>query len=381
MMVRLSKIFALLIFAVAAVWLGASTLSTAGSDAIKLAWRVDTGMPINLPPTVIGNHVLVIPNERPLMAFDKADGALKWTFEPAEGIWSRGLATDGKHAFVCLKGGGLAALDAADGALLWKIELGIDCQRPPLLAGGSLYVSTTFVGQGLPGDTLSGAKLFSIDPADGKINWDFTSENYLLQTASKNSGTVYIGGSYIDPKIKVDEGGPVRFYALDSLTGKQKWTYQSEDGVPKALYATADRVVFVGYQDFLNGLDAVSGKLLWRRDTGNWVPSLIGQGNVVYYGSANTKVHAWDTRSGESIWEFNIPGGSFNYLLIKPVIAEGKMLFMSQKGTVFALDLASGKQLWSQTTGMNARVGPTVSGDTLLMGDSKGVVYAYTMLK
>ncbi len=381
MMVRLSKIFALLIFVAAAVWLGASTLSTAGSDAIKLAWRVDTGKPINLPPVAIGNRVLVVPQDLPLRAYDKSNGDLKWTYEPAEGVWGRSLGTDGTRAFVCLRGGGLAALDGADGALLWKIKLGIDCQRPPLVSSGSLYVSTTFVGQGLPSDTFSGAKLFSIDPADGKINWAFTSENYLLQTASEKAGTVYTGGSYLDPTMDVDEGGPVRFYALDSLTGKQKWVYQSDDGLPKALYATEDRLIFIGYQDFLSGLDAASGKLLWRRDTGNWVPSLIGQGDVVYYGSANTRVHAWETGSGKSIWEFNIPGGSFNYLLIKPVIAADKMFFMSQKGTVFALDLASGKQLWSQPTGMDARVGPNVSGDSLLMGDSKGTVYAYTMLK
>jgi len=380
-MARLSKIFALLILICTAAWLGASTISNAGSDAIKLAWHVETSKPINLPPVVIGNRVLVAPRGLALMAFEKSSGALKWKYEPSEGVWGRGLGSDGKRAFVCLKGGGLAALNGEDGVLLWKIKLGIDCQRQPHISDGTLYVSTTFVGQDLPSDTFSGAKLFSIVPATGKINWSFRSDNYLLQTAFQKSGTVYVGGSYRDLKIDVDEGGPVRFYALDSLSGQQKWIYESTDGLPKALYATQERLIFIGYTDYLNALDTTTGKLLWRRDTGNWVPSIIGQGNTVYYGSANTKVHAWDTATGETRWEFNIPGGAFNYLLIKPVLAESTMFFMSQKGMVFALDLDSGKELWSQPTGMKSRVGPSVSGDSLFMGDSKGTVYAYKILK
>ncbi|MBC8268189.1 MAG: PQQ-binding-like beta-propeller repeat protein [Rhodospirillaceae bacterium] len=380
-MTRASKISALLILISTLGWLVASTISSAGNDAIKLAWRVDTGKVINHPPLVIGNRVLVIPKGLPLTAYDKSNGAVKWTYAPTEGLWTRGMGSDGARAFVCLKGGDLAALDGKDGSLLWRIKLGINCQRQPHISDGSLYVSTALVGQGITTDTYSGAKLFSINPANGKINWVFTSENYLLQTAFQNSGIVYVGGSYINPEIVVDEGGPARFYALNSQTGQQKWIYESEDGLPKALYATKDRVVFVGYQDYVSGLDAANGKLVWRQGTGNWVPSVIGQGDVLYYGSANTRVHAWDTTDGMPRWEFNIPGGSFNYLLIKPVIVGPKMYFMSQRGTVFALNLEDGTELWSQPTGMDSRIGPSVSGDSLFMGDSSGTVYAYKILK
>ena len=380
-MTRPRKIFAFLILTSALAWVGLSTISKAGSDSIKLAWRVDTGKAINQPPLVIGNHVLVIPKGLPLVAYDKSNGAEKWQYAPAEGLWSRAMGTDGKRVFVCLKGGDLAALDGKDGRSLWRIKLGINYQRQPHISEGSLYVSTALVGQGITTETYSGAKLFSINPVDGKLNWVFTSENYLLQTAFQKAGTVYVGGSYINPKIVVDEGGPARFYALNSQTGQQKWIYESDDGLPKASYATKNRLVFVGYQDYMNGLDTTTGKLVWRRDTGNWVPSVIGQGDVLYYGSANTKVHAWNTKDGNSRWEFNIPGGNFNYLLIKPVIADAKMYFLSQRGTVFALDLEDGTELWSQPTGMDSHTGPSISGDTLFMGDSSGTVYAYKILK
>lgn len=375
------RLFLLLVLAAGLGWLGWGSLSNAGNDALKLTWTAKTGKPINLAPVVIGQRVLVIPHDGPLLAFDKTSGAKKWTYDPPEQIWHRSLGTDGERAFVCHRNGDIVGLSAVDGEFLWKQSLGINCQRPPHISGGVLYVATTFVGAGLPGDILTGAKLFALNPKDGAIIWQFKSENYLLQTPYRHGDTVYVAGSYIDPKIVVDEGGPARFYALDSATGKPKWKTQTEDGFTKALYATDDVLVFVGYQDFLSGLDTKTGHLIWRRDTGNWVPSLAGRGDTVYYGSANTKVHAWNVNDGKSVWQFNIPGESFNYLLIKPVFTDKRTYFMSQRGDVFALNLKTGKELWSYATNMTVRNGVALGDNTLYMGDVEGKVYAYKIMR
>lgn len=208
-----------------------------------------------------------------------------------------------------------------------------------------------------------------------------TTENFLLQKAFREGNTVYVGGSYIDENYARDEGGPARFYSLDAETGKTKWTYESEDGFPKQLYATPDRLVYIAYEDYLVGLDSANGKETWRRDTGNWVPSLAGLGDVVYYGSANTKVHAWAMKDGKSKWMYNIPGGSFNYLMGQPMFANDRMYFISQRGTVFALDLDSGEELFSQHTGMKIRAGLSIDGDSLYIGGMNGKVYAYSIQK
>lgn len=365
----------------ALAWLGFSANSTASGDAVKLAWSIKTNAPVNLPPVVSGNAVLIAPNGQSLIALKATDGSELWKFTPEAQIWDRSIGVDEQRAYACTKGGNITALDISNGKKLWETSLGIDCQRQPHISDGSLYVSTTLVGPGLSGETLSGAKFFSLDPATGKINWDLTTENYLLQTASSAGGIVYVGGSFRDLTRPVDEGGHIRFYALDSISGKEKWVYESEDGLPKALYATNDRLIYIGYQDYLVGLDAVSGNLIWRKDTGNWVPSLNGLGDVVFYGSANTNVHAWDTMTGKEHWKFNIQGGSFNYMLGRPLFDGDRMYFMSQKGTVFALNHSSGEELWSHDTGMDSRIGLSVGNKMLFMGDSKGNVYAYSILK
>lgn len=374
------RLFLIILLAAGLGWLGWSTSTNAG-DALRLSWTAETGKPIHLAPVVVGHHVLVIPRDGPLIAYDSENGRIKWTYDPAVKIWDRSLGSDGERAFVCHRNGEIAALDTKDGSLLWTQTLGINCQRPPFSSNGVLYVATTFVGPGLPSNTLSGAKLFTLNPQDGSIIWEFKTGNYLLQTPFEESGTVYVAGSYVNPAVNVEEGGPARFYALDNRTGEQKWIFESDDGFTKALYATEDNLAFIGYQDFLSGLDAKTGKRVWRRDTGNWVPSLAGKDNVVYFGSANTKVHAWNMASGESVWEYNIPTGSFNYLLIKPVFTDDRMYFMSQQGDVFALDLKSGKELWSYPTKMTARIGLEVGDKALYMGDQEGRVYAYKILR
>ena len=380
-MINLRTRIIFLAFAGATAWLGFVSISTAGGDAMKLAWSVETNKPISIPPVVSGNIVMVVPKGRPLLAFSAADGSQLWEYDPGKTIWNRSLESDGTRAFVCTKGGMIAAVDITNGKQLWQTALGIDCQRQPHISGDNIYVSTTFVGPGIETQTYTGAKMFSLNPENGNINWSFETDTYLLQTPFHIGNTVYVGGSYRDPEFDNEEGGPIRFYALNSKSGKSKWVYESEDGLPKALYATDKRLVYVGYEDYLIGVDTATGKKVWRRDTGNWVPSLNGLGDVVYYGSANTKVHAWDTLTGKPHWKFNIPGGAFNYLLGRPVFKDGRFYFMSQKGTVFALDIDDGEEIWSQPTGMNSRTGLSVSGKTLYMGDSNGRVYAYDVLK
>lgn len=374
----------ILILAVVGVtaWLGVNASSSqAAGDGAKLAWSAQTSAPINLPPVVAANMVMVVPKNGPLIAFDAHSGKEMWKYEPPAGVWSRGYGSDGKRLYICLKGGALAALNVSDGAKLWEINLGINCQRPPLISGETIYMSTAYVGTDLPSNIFTGAKLFSINSADGKINWEFTSDNYLLQVPYKYGKTIYVGGNYRDPDIELDEAGTIRIYALDVKTGKSKWQHQSLMGLPKALYATKDRLIYVGYQDYLVGVDTANGKKVWKRDTGNWVPSMAGIGNVVYYGAANTKVHAWDTTTGKTRWKYNIPNGSFNYLMGKPVFIGDTMYFKTQKGGLYALDRNDGEVLWSQKTDIETRTGISVSGKSIYIGGTNGTVYAYDILK
>jgi len=381
-MARLFNAFKFVTFlAVAGTFGSTGTALAQEGDGLRMIWRAETGRPTNIAPVVSGNHLFIIPEDGPLMVFDAKSGAKKWTYAPPSGVWDRGYGADGERVYVCERGGKIVALKIANGAFVWRASLGIDCQRPPHFSNGVMYVSTTFVGPGLPGDTLTGAKLFALDPVTGKIHWSFTSEDYLLQTALRKDNTVYVGGNFKDPNRIVDEGGMMRIYALDAETAAVKWVHESEMGSPKALYATDETVNYVGYQDFIIGLNAADGTQIWKRDTGNWTPSLAGQDGIVYFGVANRFVYAWKSATGDDHWTYKIEGPPFDYLLIKPLFVGDRVYFMSQRGNVHALNLETGELLWNHPTGVISRVGITVSDGYVYMGDINGGVYGYRIKK
>jgi outer membrane protein assembly factor BamB len=170
----------------------------------------------------------------------------------------------------------------------------------------------------------------------------------------------------------------MRLYALSASDGTEKWAFESTDGYPKQLYAVETAVAYIAYQDFASGVSAQTGELLWRKDTGNWVPTLSGAGNTVYFGSANTVVHALDVAGGTAVWQFNIPEGTFNYVLGAPVFMNDTLYFLTQQGDLFALDAQDGSQQWQYATGIvAARTGLSVGDNALFIGDADGIVHAY----
>ena len=74
--------------------------------------------------------------------------------------------------------------------------------------------------------------------------------------------------------------------------------------------AVVDGVVYVGSHDsYVYALDADSGQLRWRYETGFWVrssPTVVD--GVVYVGSYDDYVYALDAGSGQLRWRYEMGG-------------------------------------------------------------------------
>jgi len=344
---------------------------------LTLKWTYDAGAPINQVPLRAADVVLVVPSGGPLVALDAQTGSLRWVFDPPRNVWERSYATDGRLVFIGTAGGRLVGLEARNGKPYWERELGIEVQLPPLVHGKLLYVPTTFVGPGIQNNHDGRAKLFVLDASRGTERWSLETENYILQTPTLKGETLYLAGNY-NARDPVEQGGHTRMYALQASDGGVRWTFKSQDGFPKSLYATDSAIAFIGYQDFVSGVDADTGLLRWRRDTGNWVPSLVGRGDNIYFGSANTVVHALEVTSGDILWQHNIEHGTFNYVLGAPVLVEDELCFLTQQGDIMSLDALSGEVRWELSTGVVSRVGMRVSDGWIYIGDENGVLHAYS---
>lgn len=76
----------------------------------------------------------------------------------------------------------------------------------------------------------------------------------------------------------------------------------------------------------------------------------------------------------EQLWKFEVDGGAFE---ATPSIVDGTVYLGDLDGTMYALELATGKKVWQKTfeeTGFIAS--PAVRGDLLFVGDVNGKCYA-----
>lgn len=125
-----------------------------------------------------------------------------------------------------------------------------------------------------------------------------------------------------DPFKRGSIPGTERVLCLDEASGKILWTHQYDCAYtvsyakgPRTTAAVVEgRVYTLGAEGHLHGLDAVNGKVLWRRDfnrefgakTPTWGfaahPLVDGNKVITLVGGAGSAVVAFDTQSGQELW-------------------------------------------------------------------------------
>ncbi len=99
----------------------------------------------------------------------------------------------------------------------------------------------------------------------------------------------------------------------------------------------------------------------------------------LFVGSNNGRMYSVNLQNGEIVWSFD----SKSELVSEPLLNEGVLYFVSGSQTLYALDAATGKQLWihsrqDTTSSMTIRGGskPSIANDVLYVGFSDGALVA-----
>ena len=153
--------------------------------------------------------------------------------------------------------------------------------------------------------------------------------------------------------------------------GMLKVLWSAQDGsFPFTSPAIVDGVVYSG----TNAFDAVTGKLLWATNSGGLSPA-VARGIV--YIDTQDGLCAYAAARGTNVW-----CARNNYLPDAPsgaAVVHGIAYFGSAAGSIFAVDAATGAQLWSSPiSSHNAASSPAVAngviyinGDRLFAFDAK----------
>ena len=400
-----------------------TTLSTANAATLAPLWSVATGGPVAAGATVVGGTAYFGSWDGNEYAVDAATGAVRWKtflgitkapscFPPAAGVTSTAAVQGG----VVYVGGGDSrwyALDAGTGAVLWSVFTGDNSATgghynwsSPLLSSGFAYIGVASFGDCplVPGQLL-------------KV--DLSTHQVVATFEAVASGQVG-GGIWTSPSLDtatgtifVDTGSPgaagqplsQAIVSLDATTlaVKGSWKVPLADAVGDSDWSTspilfADSggralVAAMNKNGRIYAFDRgnLSGGPVWQKQVAiggdcptcgdSSVASAAFAGGVLYVAGGNTtiagagaigSVRALNPASGASLWEHPDP---------QPVIAAvayaNGLVYAGTGPTLEVLAAATGKRLYSATTGATIYGPPTVAGGRVYAGSVDGRLYAW----
>lgn len=259
-----------------------------------------------------------------LYALDKQSGNVVWGPVTISGtyFWS-GHAYDHGKIFVINFDGLLRSFDAATGLPGWSTQLPGQSafSAPPTAVNGVVYV----------GGAGSGGTVYAVDQSNGNVLWTAAVANGDKSSPAVSSDGVFV--SY-----------PCQVYKLDPLTGSSLWRYSggcSGGGGKTAAYANG--LLYV--RDFAKRqvFDAATGTEVGTFAAGP-IPAFSTQ--TGFFQNAGT-LQGVDLGTNTVRWSF-VGDGT---LISAPVVIDGVVIVGASSGNVYAVDAATGAQMWSGYAG------------------------------
>lgn len=296
----------------------------------------------NWTDLTVGDGVVYAADLQHVVALNAETGEPVWVY-PREGeslreIFYSVTLFDGTVLAVSYEPGGglpprpsngvLRALSAAEGQTVWADRV----------ARSGDFAAAGAAGDGLLVIGNSNGEVYAFRTQTGAQVWSFSTGGRVWSSPLILDGVVYVAS--LDHKL----------YALDLQTGQQLWTFQA-DGAILAPPLPLDGRLYIGaFDNRVYALDQEDGTPVWPApfEGEGWFwaqPSTDGA--TIYAADVNGVVYALDAGSGAPRWE--VPARLEEPVRLKPLLSADNsfLLVGGDLGTLFALDAADGRLLWS----------------------------------
>lgn len=345
----------------------------------RLAWSRNVGANIYMTsPLVHAGKVFTASVDEELQgkahvyALDGTDGRMLWSCPVRNSVKNTIAAEDGL-VFAQDAEGYLYAMDAETGKLCWEKHLPVE-DLPALIEG--LVVDEGIVYAG------TGKGLCAVEAKTGKEVW--RNESWKQGEGTTSTWTVENG-------LLVSGAQWRALYGNDARTGKLLWSAAknglSNRGASPAmhgslLYLVSDKSFFI--------LEAATGRVVVRKPLFMNVdvtstPLLTDE--EIIFGTAQNGLVALDRETLEEKWTCPV-GDALVYtcpytrsksatIETSPVCAGNTVYVAASDGTLYGVNRQSGKIVWKHATGAPLFGTPALSGNTLVVTDFGGNVYAF----
>jgi outer membrane protein assembly factor BamB len=303
----------------------------------------------------------------------------------------------GERLYAASWDGNIYAL-GPQGQLLWKRFVGAEIDAAPVTDGDSLFVQTwqrqavalkledgqirwrfTYPaspaddhrqGALLPvdGDVLLpawGGSLYALNADSGKPRWQLPAHLPLRAAPVHGSGRLYLSG------------GDGTFTAL-TQAGEQLWTVDLGAPVLTSAAMTPDGPVVLTRNGQLNAFDS-QGRLRWQRQLGElcYYSAPHYQHGYIYLATAAGSLWKLDAASGRLIWSLTDLGAFYG----SPLIAGDRLFVGNNSGQLYAINIDSGEILATFQAGRDIQSTPVLFSERLVFGSRDGNLYALDLVE
>ena len=285
----------------------------------------------------------------------KWPGQLEQKWKTTVGTGDATPALVGDKLYVFSRQGGeevLSCLSAADGKEVWKDKYtaqavsGAAARHPgprssPAVADGKV-VTLGVAGVVSCWDT-SGKLLWRKDPFPKVVPQFFTSMSPIVV---EGKAIVHVGGQ-----------GNGAIIAFDLASGDEKWRWGAEGpdyGSPALLTADGVKQIVTPTEKSIVGIAVADGKLLWQRPfplqrmAYNAATPIIDGQTVIYTGKGRGATAVKIAKKGDGFEATELwtnPDLAPQYAT--PVLRDGLLFGLSDKGNLYCLDAKTGKTAWT----------------------------------
>ena len=319
-------------------------------DKLEVRWKIDLKKGIESTAAIVKDTVYVGCYDEHLHAFDLATGKPKWkiklgaTKAPASVYQGKVFVGDEDGKFYCV--------DAGTGQKIWEFEtdgeitgganfvddkvifgshdstlycLAIKDAKPTwtVKIEGPIYGSTV-VANGQTFVAGCDSNLNIIDVKSGKVQAKIELSGQVASTVAVLGNMAYVGN--VNNELQ----------EIDLKKENVAWSYTPKRAKPfHSSAAVTDQLVVAGNRDrFVHALDRVTGKKVWSFQTdGNVDCSPVIVGKHVYFGSGNGTFYVVDLAKGTELQSLPLGQG----ITASPAVAHGGLVIGTTDGLLYCL--------------------------------------------
>ncbi|MGI8633729.1 MAG: PQQ-binding-like beta-propeller repeat protein [Solirubrobacterales bacterium] len=155
---------------------------------------------------------------------------------------------------------------------------------------------------------------------------------------------------------------------------KRLWSFRSDVLIEFSPIIVRDTLYVTRNSGGLYALNSKTGKVKWTKRVGklNASSPAYDKGRIFAVTLKPGRITALRAKDGKVLWRKKLPGRSES----SPVVNGGKVFFGCECGKMFAYDVKSGRKVWERELDDAVKAAPAYSDKTLYVGDYSGKMWA-----